>query len=93
MRGTGDLWKIIRKYEDVFAEDNSRLGCTDLVTHSIDTGDAQPIKQRMWTRYSREEHEMIAEQVNEMLAAGVIARAYSPWCSNVVLATKKGTHK
>ena len=30
---------------DVFALDESELGCTDLVKHEIDTGDNPPIKQ------------------------------------------------
>jgi len=92
-RDVRDLWKILVEYQDVFAIDNKELGCTDLVQHSIDTGDAPPIRQKMWNRYSPEEHALIAEQVNEMLEAGVIARAYSPWCANVVLAPKKGTTK
>ena len=29
---------------DVFALDNSELGCTNLVKHTIDTGDIQPLK-------------------------------------------------
>jgi hypothetical protein len=44
----------------------------------------------VWNRFSEEEHEIISRQVQEMLDHGFIARAYSPWCANVVLAPKKG---
>jgi transposase InsO family protein len=87
------LIAILEEFWDVFAVDNKQLGCTDVVQHKIDTGNTPPVRQRLWNRYSREENEIIAEQVKEMLECGVITRGYSPWCSNVVLATDKKTGK
>jgi len=37
-----ELVALVREYSDVFALDDSELGCTDLVKHSIDTGDHPP---------------------------------------------------
>jgi hypothetical protein len=34
------------KYRDTFSKDEWDLGLTHLAEHSIDTGDAKPIKQR-----------------------------------------------
>ncbi|OXA41147.1 Enzymatic polyprotein [Folsomia candida] len=44
-----ELIEILTEFWDVFAHDNTELGCTDLVTHSIDTGDHPPIRQRHFT--------------------------------------------
>lgn len=85
-----DLETILREYCDVFAFDNTDLSCTDEVEHTIDTGDTPPIRQRYHNRFGKEECKFIDQQVEEMLRCGVITRGYSPWCSNVVLAPKKG---
>ena len=36
--------EILKRSTDVFALDNSELGCTNVVSHKIDTGDHHPIK-------------------------------------------------
>ena len=36
---------LVREYLDTFALDSMALGTTELVTHSIDTGDSHPIRQ------------------------------------------------
>ena len=41
----GLLKELVREYSDIFALDSTELGTTDLVTHSIDTGDSHPIRQ------------------------------------------------
>jgi hypothetical protein len=43
----------------------------------------------MWNRHSQEEHEIISQQVQEMLNCGVIKKCYSPWASNVGLTKKR----
>ena len=82
------LMKFLSSYQDVFAKPDGQLGVTHLVTHSIDTGDAAPIKQpprRLpWSRQA------IADQeVDKMLKQGIIEESDSPWASPVVLVTKK----
>jgi len=84
-----ELLSILEEFWDFFALNNSQLGCTNIVKHKIDTRDPPPIRQRLWNEYSREENEIIADQVKSMLECGVITRGYSPWCSNVVLAYEK----
>ena len=36
---------LVTGYSDIFDVDPMELGCTDLITHSIDTGDSPPICQ------------------------------------------------
>ena len=38
------LQDLLRKYVDLFARDSGDLGRTTLVQHSINTGDAKPIR-------------------------------------------------
>jgi hypothetical protein len=42
-----NLAKLPSDYEDVFAKSDFDLGSFTAIEHTIDTGDAKPIKQRM----------------------------------------------
>jgi len=39
------LVNLMEEYSDIFALDAAELGSTNLVTHSVDTGDLSPICQ------------------------------------------------
>ena len=73
---------------DVFALDGSELGYTDIVKHSIDTGDHSPIKQN--PRCTPFVHrDKISQLVNDMLKQQVVQPSTSAWASPVVLVPKK----
>ena len=36
--------QLLLRFEDVFSRDSTDLGRTDLIKHTIDNGDARPIK-------------------------------------------------
>ena len=72
----------------MFALDQSELGSTDVVTHSVDTGDHPPIRQQP-RRVPFVLRGRIAEMVDDMLERGVIQPSRSPWASPVVLVAKK----
>jgi hypothetical protein len=55
-----------------------------VVVHSIDTGNAKPIRQRL-RRFPPAHVETIEQHVGSMLQQGLIEPASSPWASNVVL--------
>ena len=57
--------QLLKKSTDVFALNNSELGCTDIVSHNIDTGDKPPMKQPPY-HTPMIEREKIAEMVTEM---------------------------
>src|SRR5947207_603078 len=79
---------MLVKDVDMFAWDPNQLGKTNLVQHSIDVGNATPIKKR-WYLTSRTERAFIEEEIQRMLQQGLIERAKGPWASPVVLARKK----
>ena len=63
--------------QDVFALDSSELGTTELVTHSIDTGQHHPIKQPL-RRIPFALRSKVEELVDEMLRQGVVEPSASP---------------
>lgn len=67
------------------------LGRTDLITHTIDVGGTKPIKQRHWP-VSPAVEKMMFDEVDHMLALGVIEESTSPWSSNCVL-VRRGDKK
>ncbi len=77
--------RLLSKYSDVF---DNNLGHTTLITHKIDTGSTQPIKQA--PRLLRYVHSDEAnQQIADMLQKGVIRPSTSAWSSPVILVKKK----
>ncbi len=80
--------KLLVEYQDVFSRTEEDLGCTNLIEHGIDTGEAKPIKQpprRVPIALSQEEK----QAVDQLLKQDVIERSTSPWASPIVLVRKK----
>ena len=87
------LTELVTEFSDVFALDDSELGCTNLVQHFIDTGDSPPVRQRPY-RIPMAHRETVNQMTEEMLERGVIQPSMSPWASPVVLVPKKdGTQR
>lgn len=63
------------------------LGLTNLVTHSIETGDAKPIKQRYYN-LSPARQKIVEEELDKMLKLKVVEPSKSPWSSPIVLLDK-----
>lgn len=64
------------------------LGRTSLITHSIDTGNAAPIRQRYY-RMPLQKQRVLIEQLDEMLKEDVVEPCESAWSSPVLLTPKK----
>ena len=71
------LQELISDSVDVFALDDSELGCTSLVQHRIETGNQSPIKQPT-RRVPFVYRNKIAEMVESMEKQGVIKPSTSP---------------
>lgn len=84
------LTRLLNRYDEIFTE---RPGCTDLVTHRIETGDALPLKCNP-RPISLTKRQATDKLLDEMLADGVIRRSRSAWASPIVLVLKKdGTYR
>ena len=88
-----DLKSVLSDFSDVFALNDSELGCTSLVQHNIQTGDHNPIKQPPYrTPFVR--RAQISSMVDQMQEQGIVQPSVSPWASPVVLVPKKdGTYR
>mgnify|MGYP000635714642 FL=1 len=83
----------INHYQDAFTGPEGEIGRTSLVTHTINTGENEPIKQAP-RRQSPVIQKVIKDEVQKMLDKGVIEPSCSPWASPVVIVKKKdGTHR
>lgn len=63
------------------------IGQTNLVRHTIETGDAKPIKQRYYTM-SPARQKLVEEELENMLKLGIVEPSRSPWSSPIVLLDK-----
>ena len=75
---------ILASVPSCFSDESGLIGRTDFVQHEIDTGTSLPVHSAPY-RVSAAERKVIAEQVSEMEAAGVVRPSVSPWSSPVVL--------
>ena len=87
------LTNLLIEYQDVFVGPDGRLGRTDLVEHTIDTGSSKPIKLPP-RRTSYAQKKIIEEQLDTMLKQDIIEPSVSPYAAPVLLVMKKdGTHR
>ena len=83
------LEELLLQHNGVFALDDQELGETDLVTHSIDTGNAKPVQTlpRRLPYALRKELEL---ELSTLLDTGCVEPCVSPYSSALVLVRKKG---
>ena len=82
------LKTLLCNYQDVFAKHDFDLGTVTAIQHTVDTGTAKPIKQRMRRTpvcFANEEEVLL----EKMLDAGVIQESVSDWASSPVLIRKR----
>lgn len=81
-------YNLLHKHLSVFSKGGIDLGRTPLVRHTIDTGDAQPVKLHP-RRVPLHLQEECAEHVKQMQASGIIQPSCSPLAAPVVLVRKR----
>ena len=86
------LTNLIFRNLDLFATGMKDLVGTDVLYHSIDTGDAEPVRKRAY-RQSPEMMREMQRQVKEMLDAGIVQESESPWSSPCLLIKKSGVNE
>lgn len=83
-----ELRALISEFPDVFALSDRELQCTNIVQHTINTGDHSPLKQRVY-RLPFAQREAMRTQTRQMFEDGVIRVSQSPWLSPVLMVNKK----
>ena len=84
----GYLYQLLRLYKDIFAQNKTDFGRTNKIKHSINTGDAAPIRQPV-RRVPPARREELKKLLDNMLEKDVIQPSTSPWASPIVLVQKK----
>ena len=87
-RESKKLATMLHRFQDCFSRHEWDIGLTNLTEHSINTGNAVPIKQRprrVPLAFANEEKKAI----EDLLAKGVIRESTSAWASPIVLVRKK----
>src|SRR5688572_8001937 len=82
------LQEIVEEYKDVFSMGDGDLGHTSISRHRIETEGATPVREPL-RRQPFMYRTIIDEQVDQMIANGIVEPTQSEWASNVVLAKKK----
>ncbi len=80
--------ELLISFSDTFSKGENDLGLTSLIEHTIDTGNARPIKvppRRVPLAYAGEDKNAI----DQMLARGLIQPSKSPWGAALVFVRKK----
>jgi hypothetical protein len=80
--------KLVCKYQKSFMGPDGKLGRTPLVKHTIDTGTALPVKQRLRVPPVQMQDAVDAE-IDKLLKQKVIEPSTSPWSSPLIAVTKK----
>lgn len=76
------LQSLIDKYKPTLGR--PQLGCTHLLTHTIDMGDATPIRSRYYSFLN-----VMHKELDEMLSQDIVEPSFSPWASPVLIVRKK----
>ena len=79
------LAQLLSEFSDVF---DDKLDTCNVTFHKINTGRSTPIKQRP-RRLPYAYRDEADQQIQEMLANGIITPSVSPWSSPIVLVRKK----
>ncbi len=79
---------LLGKKRKAFAMNLSELGCTDVVKHHIDTGDAPP-KRHAFYRTTPEKQKAIEKELDKLEKAGIIEPSVSNWTSPLLILEKK----
>ena len=82
------LKRFLAKWEHLFSAHDEDYGCTDVVTHTIPTGEATPIRER-YRPVPPTLYKELRTLLQGMIASGVVHESSSPWAAPVVLVQKK----
>ena len=83
--------ELIKRNSDIFSKHDFDVGCTDLLTASINTGDHAPIAEPL-RRHARVHLDVIDETIDKMVDAGIVESCCSEWAANLVVVPKRDEH-
>ena len=82
--------ELKEQFPKVISLSNEDIGCTQLVTMDIDTGDSPPVCQKPYTLLLKH-YNWVQQEIETLECAGVIRKSISQWASPIVIVPKKST--
>lgn len=82
------LTTLIKDYKDIFVGPDGTLGRTNIVKHTIDTGNEKPVKLHP-RRIPIKQKGLVQEELDQMIQNDTIEPSNSPWASPVCIVTKR----
>ena len=83
-----DFKHCLCNYQDIFSKNEEDIGHTSLVEHTIDTGDARPVRVPP-RRLGPEQRKAADELIKGLLDRKLIEPSQSPWAAPIVMVRKK----
>ena len=80
---------LLKKHSDAFCKDDSDLGHSSLIKHSIKLTDDVPIRVPH-RRIPPNQLEEVKQHIRKLLDQGIIRKSTSPYASAIVIVRKKG---
>lgn len=82
------LMNCLSKYTDIFHLEGEPLTHTNVINHSINTGDSAPIHVKSY-RFPEIHKDEVEKQIKKMLEQNIIRPSMSPWSAPVWVVPKK----
>ena len=79
--------ELCSQFPEVFSTNNEDIGCTNLITMDIDTGDNPPSMKKPYTLLLKH-YNWVQQEIESLERAGIITQSVSPWASPVVMVPK-----
>jgi hypothetical protein len=79
---------LLLKFQDSFSKSSTDIGRTEMIEHTIDTGQSLPVKQHP-RRVPLSKIQEAEAEIEKMAEQGIIEPSTSPWCSPVVILRRK----
>ena len=79
------LVSVLMKHQSMF---DGHIGHTDVVEHTIDTGDSPPVRQRP-RRIPPHLTQQVQEELDKLVSQGILEESDSGWSSPICLVRKK----
>ena len=78
---------LLEEYESQFAQDETSIGTTPLMSMTIDTGTADPVLQKPYP-IAMKHYEWVKNEIEKLLAAKVICSSQSSWSVPIIVVLK-----
>ena len=78
---------LLLEYKSQFAQDETSIGTTPLISMTFDTGDSPPVSKRPYL-IAMKNHQWVKEEIEKLLEANIICSSRSSWTAPIIVVPK-----